>query len=335
MFEGAFKWISFQIDQAILTVQMAAAIIMYYLSQAAGTAQLISLMFEGAFKWISFQIDQAKLTVQMAAAIIMYYLSQAAGTAQLISLVFEAAFKWIKDKVSESIDSVKTKVETGLDNIKNLWALFKLMVTLLVIQMVANVTNWFTNLINNITGKANDVKNAALSFGENILTGIKDAIGDAAAWAQTNIIDPIVNTIMGAGSSITDAIKSIIPDKINLGPLGSVDLPIPGFASGGLLRGLGIVGENGPELAVAGDNTAIIPNNRLMDMFRDSFGSRANVVEGQTAQAGRQEVYNFYGDINLPAGSMLPSSNPAQQARDFFDALKTERTRLGGGTVNA
>jgi hypothetical protein len=148
----------------------------------------------------------------------------------------------------------------------------------------------------------------------NLFSGENEEGETLADWVQTNVIDNILDTItnsidsiIGAGKELGQAlldgmleilkalprelvqlINDAIPDKIQFDtPVGSISIdippnpvPLPTFARGGVLRGLGIVGENGPELAYAAQPTAIMSNSDSTAML-DAFG-----INNGTAQSG-------------------------------------------------
>ena len=59
------------------------------------------------------------------------------------------------------------------------------------------------------------------------------------------------------------------------------------YARGGIMQGLGIVGEEGPELAFSKSPTSIIPNtltNRILEAFGTGFGIQEKLLQTLSAQ---------------------------------------------------
>jgi hypothetical protein len=185
-----------------------------------------------------------------------------------------------------------------------------------------------------------------LEFGVALINGIIDGFPVWMDWITEHVINPIITAVTGVDlnpilqaftrigtgiiDGITDALTGMgeavwnfivrelqsVGDRELLGIPGlSVnnigerweDLGLPTFAKGGLLEGLGIVGEKGPELAFAGRPTAILSHDRSVAALSDAMGG------------GGGAYYNFAGSVfNLPG-----VTNP----RQFLQQLEREAGR--------
>lgn len=101
--------------------------------------------------------------------------------------------------------------------------------------------------------KISDLRDAFSEFTSDALIHFRD-IGDAAEALGRRIETLLIQRLLV--DNLTDYLTR------EFGDIDILDL-IPGFARGGVARGLAIVGEEGPELAYFSQPTRIIPNDQL------------------------------------------------------------------------
>jgi hypothetical protein len=186
-----------------------------------------------------------------------------------------------------------------------------------------------------------------LDVGGEIMRFIGEGIGDLGAWLVSDVITPLITAITGLdlsglagaarsiGTGILDGItgglsglanefiqilNDMIPDEIDLGSIrvgpyerhvrfDLPDNPIQQFQRGGLLDGIGVVGERGPELALTGMPARIIPNATSAAAVASAFGGGGG---------GGDQVININAPINLPG---------VTNAREFLAALEREAAK--------
>jgi len=221
---------------------------------------------------------------------------------------------------------------------------------------IPEIPGWlWTNLIAPLVAAISSIDYALLAavlleVGEHILRFIADGIGDIAVWLWENLIQPLIDAVPGVLESIGNAFlsigESIVTGIVNgiaglgeqlfqamsaevatianreLIPGSGISInnvgEILGFAGGGVMEGFGIVGERGPELAFAGQPTAIVSHQDSIAAVRGAFGIAAPAPASAPVMAGGGTVINLNGTINLPG---------VKNARDFLRELEREAGR--------
>jgi tape measure domain-containing protein len=186
----------------------------------------------------------------------------------------------IKESVTASKDeAAKIKEEIGVVN-------ESLGKTDSSVKTIKDNSNKVAESVSNIKTEADKLSGAFVKIGDDIATGISDAL---------------VGAIQGT-KSLGDAARSILQgiasDLLRLGintllgnTFGGIFKSLPGFANGGRppVGRPSIVGERGPELFVPSTAGTIIPNNRIGGM-----GSSTNIVvnvdaSGSSVEGDEQE----------------------------------------------
>lgn len=92
------------------------------------------------------------------------------------------------------------------------------------------------------------------------------------------------------------------------------------YARGGLMRGLGLVGERGPELAFAGSPTTIIPNtltNRILSAFETESKIQSMLV--QTLSAFGSGALGSTSNVYSPVFHGAPSRDTMRSNSDLYE----------------
>jgi len=157
-------------------------------------------------------------------------------------------------------------------------------------NLLLGITNNKTKKISdNLKLNKNDadkLSEAFVKIGDNIATGISDALHDAVMQTKS------------LGDAARSILQGIASDLLRLGintllgnTFGGIFKSLPGFANGGRppVGRPSIVGERGPELFVPSTAGTIIPNNRIGGM-----GSSTNIVvnvdaSGSSVEGDEQE----------------------------------------------
>lgn len=121
--------------------------------------------------------------------------------------------------------------------------------------------------------------------------GITGAFSGAASWlysAGRNIINGLVSGIKSAAGTVSNAVKSVIPDKLERFVGFAHGGVVGAAASGGVRSNMTLVGERGPELVNLAPGSQVTP-----------AGQTAGLLAGGSGGGGStQTVVSFAGDLD-------------------------------------
>jgi len=196
--------------------------------------------------------------------------------------------KETQDKIKESVTAAKN--EAAIINQETTLLNESLGQTDTVVRTIKANSNQVAESVSNIETEADKLSGAFVKIGDDIATGISDAL---------------VGAIQGT-KSLGDAARSILQgiasDLLRLGintllgnTFGGIFKSLPSFANGGRppVGRPSIVGERGPEIFVPSSAGKIIPNNQIgggvvnnINISVDATGSNVEGDENQAAQLG-------------------------------------------------
>lgn len=285
-----------------------------------------------AFQAVQIILDKAWISFLMLAAIVTGSLAVAGE--RIRAFAAEAA----------------TQFNQGIENLKNLWSNFLIFLSLIWLLIASTVHT----KIEEVKTKINDLKNAVTQWVADAVPTLTTNLGTFWETLKTSIqgmATTIVTEALQIGSSIVSGIRQGIDnawqglqDYIGqkasglLGGFTSVlgiESPSRAFAEqaahipGGIK--MGIETNMGSALSAMASLSKELLATGLQDGAPRSSLGGLNVSGGGT---GGNVTYNI-GDIILPPGAMPESSNPGQQAKDFFAAVNAEIRRKGGGLIGA
>jgi TP901 family phage tail tape measure protein len=159
------------------------------------------------------------------------------------------------------------------------------------------------------------------------ITGMATAILTSAEQIGTSAVDGIKNGINNAWGGLT----GFIEDKAG----GMIDSFMGAIGAQSPSRLFAAAAENIPTGIAMGVETQMpTALASIVDMANQLFNAaQMPAMQPAMVSTGQQITQNF-GDINLPPGSMPPSSNPNRQAQDFGAALRRQTRKQGGGIIN-
>lgn len=209
------------------------------------------------------------------------------GAEGTLATAFTSMSETVKSTVTGMVDSVRNDI-TGLQN-----DLFPILSTIgqTVLDTFTNpALSPFQQAKTTIGTIFSDITNTLKTFAD---TDIGQAFSGVAANLTTSLLTPFVSTINSIIDAFNDAINGVINglpgflrgalsdlgiNSVNIG-----HISIPGAARGALnLRGLAMVGENGPELVNFRRPANVFPNN-LSQQMMDFMGNGMSPIVGGTS----------------------------------------------------
>jgi hypothetical protein len=138
------------------------------------------------------------------------------------------------------------------------------------------------SIIAKITGEDPDsIKQTLSGLPDKILEWVGDMARPGLQIGQA-FLDAMIGVLKQIPAKFIKLINDAIPNQISIdaGFLGSVSIDLPpdpipvpdGYARGGVLRGLGITGEEGAELTFANQPMAILSHDKSVSAIQDAFG---------------------------------------------------------------
>lgn len=213
-----------------------------------------------------------------------------------------------------------------------------------VVTAIDDVLRFFTELPDNIFNAIGDLGTKLFNFAvgsmEELIRGFGQAAGDVVTFFASlpgtilralgdlggELARGILNGFRDVWNTIADTINDALPDDVDLG-LFSIDFPdnpvprIHRFALGGIGSGLGIVGEDGPELMQFGAASSVFPKGQLAAALREllpaGVGAGATMVDRSV---------QLHGDVIVPV-----THNAEDAAFAFADELSALMFRNGAG----
>jgi phage-related protein len=195
-----------------------------------------------------------------------------------------AVVGFFTDKVPAAFDAVKNAAQSALGWVKNHWPLLLGILTGPFGLAVVEIATHWDDIVNGVKSMIHRVTNLAGNFGDAgralihaFVDGMKNAGGIISGIAG-NVWDAVKSLLNGAISKINSALDFTIhlpgPDiHVNAGK-------IPHFATGTNFYpgGIGLVGENGPELVALPRGSQITPARQTAAMMRAATPAAAGTA---------------------------------------------------------